>query len=168
MDQAMGEMIEGLRQAMQAERTGHEFYKMAAKTTEDPAGREVFEQLAQEEAEHFNFLAAHYRSLMAEGRLATDVQLGRGEKLDHPIFSPELRQRIGQAHFEMSALAVAVQLELNGINHYRAMARKATLPEVRRFFEDLVVWETAHYEALLQEQEALQEAYWNEAGFERF
>ena len=168
MDQATKEMTQGLRQAMQAERTGHEFYKMAARTTEDPGGKEVFARLAQEEADHFSFLASHYRSLVTEGRLATQVELGHGVKLDHPIFSPALRERIGEAHFEMSALAVAVQLELNGIQHYRAMAQNTKMPEARRFFEELVAWETDHYEALLREQEALQEAYWSEAGFEPF
>jgi rubrerythrin len=154
---------------MQAERIGHEFYKNAAQTTTDPTGRDTFLQLAREEQEHFEFLATHYKSLVERGVLS-GAKLGHAAShpADNPIFSPELRGRIKQAHFEMSALAIAVQLELNGITHYREQAAKATLPEVKSFYEELVAWEGVHYDALLRQQQMLQEEYWADAGFSPF
>ncbi len=170
MDQSTKDMLQGLRTAMQAERTGHEFYKMAAKTTQDPTAREVFEHLATEEQEHFEFLATHYRSLLDKGTLSEDAKLDPSHALhaDAPIFSSSIKGRLKQAHFEMSALAVAVQLELNGINHYREQASKASSPEAKGFYNELVAWETKHYSALIKQQQDLQEAYWAEAGFEPF
>lgn len=170
MDASTKQMLEGLKQAMQGERTGHEFYKMAAKNTADPTAKEVFAHLAIEELEHFEFLAANYKSLLATGTIASDVKLDLTHALEaqSPIFSKELRGRIKQAHFEMSALAVAVQLELNGINHYREQAAKASIPEVKKFFEDLVTWETLHYNAFIAQQQELQEAYWDDAGFQPY
>lgn len=170
MDEATQELIVALRQAMQAERTGHTFYSMAAQNTADPTGKEVFEQLAREETEHFEFLAAHYQSLVEKGVLSTKAKLrAHGDVLpDSPIFSPALRERIRDAHFEMSALSIAVQLELNGINHYQEQAAKAKLPEVKKFFEDLASWESSHYNALLRQQEALQDDYWSASGFSPF
>ena len=110
----MKEIIEGLREAMRAERTGAEFYRMAAQTTKDPVGRRTFEMLAKEEEEHFEYLRRQYKSLAQTGKVDELAKLGTAASMAHdsPIFSPELRGRIKGAHFEMSALAIAVQLEL--------------------------------------------------------
>jgi len=169
MDADLQQMIDGLKQAMQAERTGHSFYAMAAMNTADPTGKAVFEQLAREEMDHFTFLASHYRSLVERG-VPSDAKLATTPALhdDSPIFSPALRERIRDAHFEMSALAIAVQLELNAINHYKEQALRATIPAVRKLFEELATWETSHYEAFLRQQQGLQEEYWQGAGFDRF
>ena len=162
------ELLSGLRQAMQAERAGFEFYAAAADKTDDPVGRETFRRLAHEENEHFNFLSAQYHSLLERGALDPSAKLVRPEPTEQALFSPALRARLGQAHFEMSALAIAVQLELNGITHYRAQALQAQSPEARAFFEELLAWETGHYEALLRQQQDLQEEYWSSGGFEPF
>jgi rubrerythrin len=155
---------------MMAERTGHEFYRMAAEHTKDASGKQVFAQLALEEQKHFEYLAKHYQSLVEKGELAKGVTLGRAHELahDHPIFSADFKSRLKGAHFEMSALAIAAQLELNGINHYLAQAAKAKTPEAKKLFEELVEWETGHYDAFVREQQELQETYWNEAGFSPF
>jgi rubrerythrin len=170
MEKVTREILEGMKKAIQGERTGHEFYKMAAKNTKDPTGKKVFEQLAQEEAEHLTFLTAQYKSFLDAGKLDKKVKLPKPAQLDrnNPIFSVDFKKRLKQAHFEMSALSVAVQLELNGINHYRAEARKATNPDIKHFYEELVAWETGHYDAFVQEQQQLQEDYWSEAGFAPF
>jgi rubrerythrin len=170
MDAKTKELVAGLRAAMQGERTGHEFYKMAAASTKDPEGRKVFEQLAAEEQAHFDFLRKHYQSLVEKGELAKGVSLGEAHALanEHPIFSADLKSRIKGAHFEMSALAIAAQLELNGINHYREQAARAVHPEAKRFFQELVEWESGHYDAFVRQQQELQEAYWSEAGFSPF
>jgi len=168
MDAQLSELVEGLRGALRAERTGFEFYRLAAERTEDPAGRATFLRLAEDEKAHFEFLSRHYRSLLEKGRLAEETHLAHVPEAAHAIFSPELKGRLGQAHFEMSALAIAAQLELNGLNHYRALAQRTQLPEARRFFEELAAWEKEHYDAFLRQQQELQEAYWAEAGFAPF
>ena len=169
MDEATKQLLEGLREAMQAERYGHTFYKTAAMNTQDPTGKEVFLQLAREELEHFEFLAAHYRSLAETGKLSGAKLSGHAE-VDpaSPIFSEQLRERIQDAHFEMSALAIAVQLELNAINRYRELAAKAQIEEVKRFFEELANWESSHYKTFLNQQQSIQNDYWKASGFAPF
>ena len=170
MDQATRDMLEGLKQAMQAERYGQTFYQLAATNTADRMGKEVFEQLAREEQHHFEFLATHYRSLLDKGVPAAGARLDPHGAITQssPIFSDSLRARIKGAHFEMSALAVAVQLELNAVTHYREQARTATLAELKSFYQQLADWESSHYHALLGQQQSLQESYWTENGFEKF
>ncbi|MBI5543945.1 MAG: ferritin family protein [Deltaproteobacteria bacterium] len=170
MDVKLKELVEALRTAMQAERTGFEFYKMAAVNTQDASGKKVFEELAAEEQGHFEFLKQHHQSVMSAGELARGATLGEAHRLteQHPIFSADFKARLKQAHVEMSALAIAAQLELNGINFYREQAARATLPEAKRFFQQLVEWESGHYDAFVRQQQELQESYWSEAGFSPF
>ena len=60
MTATKNEMLEGLLQAYKAEVDGYHFYMMAARSTDDPKGREVFERLAKDEVEHARFLKAQH------------------------------------------------------------------------------------------------------------
>jgi rubrerythrin len=164
------ELSEGLLHAIEAERTGQHFYRMAARSTRDPKGREVFEALADEERAHEDFLAAHYRSLLESGSLAADAKLPEARDLagENPIFSEKIKGRIQGAHLEMSALSVGVQLELAAFQFYREKAEKAPSGEAQAFYHELADWESGHYQALLRQQESLKEDYWDRGGFSPF
>lgn len=169
-DAAIQDIAEALLQAMRAEHEGHHFYSMAAKTCEDPKGREVFTKLAAEEAEHLGFLKGQREALLSNGTLDAALTLGSPADLagKSPIFSDGIRGRVADAHFEMTALAVAVQLEQDAEKFYRDAAAKAALPDVKAFLERLADWEAGHYQALLAQQEELKEDYWSAAGFAPF
>jgi rubrerythrin len=164
------QLLDALRQAIAAEHEGYGFYLMAARSTQDEQGRTVFQALADEELHHAAYLKAQYRSLAETGHIDAQVQLGRPHAVTagNPIFSPALRARIGDAHFEMSALGVGVHLEQSAIEFYRAQANQASDPAVRRFFDELAEWERGHYEALLSQQRTLQDDYWSQNGFAPF
>ncbi len=165
-----GALAEGLLQAMRAEHEGHHFYSLAARSTDDPKGREVFQRLAAEELEHFEFLKVQYRSVTKTGRPDADLKLGPRSEIsgESRIFSDALRERIATAHYEMVALSVGAQLELNAIRHYTQAATDASDPVVRAFYKELAEWEQGHYDALTTQQEMLKEDYWSAAGFAPF
>ncbi|MCU0722718.1 MAG: ferritin family protein [Planctomycetes bacterium] len=164
------DLASALVRAIEAERTGQHFYRMAAKGTRDPKGREVFETLAEEESGHEAFLAAQVRALLEGGALDDGARLGERRDLsgESPIFSEKIKSRAQSAHAEMSALAVGVQLELGALQYYREQAAAASSPEARSFFGELSEWESGHYHALLRQQEALKEDYWARDGFAPF
>jgi rubrerythrin len=170
MDEATRVMAEGIFQAIQAEGDGYHFYLMAARSTEDPQGRKIFEQLAQEELSHIEYLRAQYRSLIETGKADPRLELGKRSDLSglSPIFSPAIRERIGTAHFEMTALSVGMQLELSSQQFYREQAAAATDEVVRAFFTELAEWEAGHYAALSRQQAALKDDYWAANRFSPF
>ena len=170
MGKSRTQLLEALRQAIAAEYEGYGFYLMAARSTDDEQGRTVFQALADDELQHAAYLKAQHRSLAETGRVDAQVQLGRPRAVaaGSPIFSAALRERIGDAHFEMSALGVGVHLEQSSIEFYRAQARQAADPAVRQFFEELAEWERGHHEALLTQQRSLQDDYWSRNGFAPF
>jgi len=165
-----GALTEGLLQAMWAEHEGHHFYSMAAHNTSDPKGREVLQRLAAEELEHFEFLKAQHRRVIETGRPDAGLKLGPRSDISgpSPIFSDALRSRIATAHYEMVALGVGAQLELNAVRFYTQASADASDPAVKAFYKELSEWEQGHYDALTAQQEALKEDYWAGAGFAPF
>ncbi len=159
-----------LFQAIKAESDGEQFYLMVAGSTQDPKGREVFTQLADEERRHQHYLKAQYQALKETGQVDKTAKLG--QQLDlagpSPIFSDALRARAKDAHLEMSALSIGIQQELSAVTFYQAAAKEADEPSVKAFFEELAEWESGHYNALLRQQELLQDDYWSGAGFSPF
>jgi rubrerythrin len=163
-------ILEGLQRAIQAEVEGHHFYLMAAASTTDEQGKNIFETLAHEELEHAQFLRSQHGAFLKTGRPDPVARLGRPSTLigPSPIFSPKLRERIREAHFEMTALSIGIQLELSAIAFYRGQASEAQDQGVRAFFSELADWENGHYQALLRQQESLKDDYWSSSGFSPF
>jgi len=139
MDKQAEEILKGLKTAIEAELTGHEFYKNAAKNTDDPMGKETFSQMAEEEMAHFNYLRHQYNSVLEKGDYDFSKKLIKKKK-EHaasPIFSEEIRNRIKDSHFEVSALTIGMKLELDAMRFYRSCAEKAHNEEVGQFYNEL-------------------------------
>jgi len=170
MNDAAKRVTDGLKQAVRTEADGFHFYTMAANSVQDPKGKEVFTRLAQDELSHLRFLNVQYKSFMDNGKPDEQAQLGpRSEWAgENPIFSEKIHKRLGQAHFEMSALSIGIQLELGSEQFYRQEAEAAEDPVVKKFFTELAEWESGHYHALLKQQESLKEEYWSKGGFSPF
>lgn len=163
-------ILDGLKKAIEAEGDGYNFYSMAAMNTQDDKGREVFQMLAREELDHVRFLKNQYNAILRTGLPDEKIKLPkRGTLLGpSPIFSENLRARIKDAHMEMSALSIGIQLELNAINFYKQEAEAAENESVTNFYNELVEWEQGHYQALLTQQESLKNDYWSAGGFSPF
>jgi len=169
-DAAKTQITEGLLKAIQAEQDGFHFYMMAASNTEDRQGKEVFEKLAQEEMDHNRYLRHQYEHIQSTGEADPEFKLEHKVDLsgESPIFSPVLKARIKEAHFEMSAVSIAIQLELSAMSFYKEQAGSCSDPAVKHFFQELASWESTHYHALLRQQESLKGDYWSDGGFSPF
>ena len=170
MNDEVKRITDGLQKAMQAEHEGRHFYLMAAHNTEDPRGKEIFETLAAEELNHFHYLQAQYKSLVETGKVDPSAKLGAKMELkgSHPIFSDAIKGRIGQAHYEMTALSIGVQLEMSAVNFYTAEAELTTDPAIKSFYMELAEWERGHLNALQAQADSLREDYWSQGGFSPF
>jgi rubrerythrin len=170
MDNSTKRMIDGLQRAIQAEHEGRHFYLMAAGNTNDLQGREIFQNLAEEELSHFHYLQAQYKSLLETGKVDSSVSLGKSKILSgsHPIFSEAIKERINQAHYEMTALSIGIQLEQSAVRFYSTEAETVVDPAVASFYGELAEWERGHLKALQSQMESLREDYWNKGGFAPF
>jgi rubrerythrin len=167
MDKNTEEILQGLKTAIEAELTGHEFYKNAAKTTSDPVGKETFSRMAEEEMGHFYYLRHQYESVLEKGEYDLTKKL---LKKDHthaesPIFSDEIKRRVKDSHFEVSALTIGMKLELDAMRFYRTCAEKADSEDVKEFYNELADWEKDHYHAFEQQLDTLKEDYFQANNF---
>ncbi|MBN2494683.1 MAG: ferritin family protein [Deltaproteobacteria bacterium] len=163
-------VIAGLDRAIRTETDGYHFYMMAAMATEDERGKQILAQLAEEELEHRRFLEGQRRSILESGQVDASLGMRRIASLtgDSPIFSSQLTRRAAEAHYEMSALSIGIQLELASQTYYREQADEARDPALKKIYADLAAWEQGHYEALLRQHDSLKEDYWAAAGFSPF
>jgi len=170
MDDATARMAEGLKQAIDAEVDGYHFYMMAANSTTDEKGKETFQQLAHDEVEHANFLRAQYDSVMKTGKGDASVKLSAASRYDgdHPIFSEDLKSRTKAPNYEMSAVSIGAQLELQAIQFYQEQADEASDDTVRAFFLELAAWEKGHYDALTRQLDLLRGETWDRDAFSPF
>ncbi|MFH1144780.1 MAG: ferritin family protein [Candidatus Eisenbacteria bacterium] len=170
MERDAQRMAAGLLKAMQAEREGQHFYRMASASTQDAQGRRIFGDLADDEREHEDFLKQHYESVLQTGKPDAAARLGPAREFaeHHPIFSEELRQRAATAHYEMTALSIGMQLELAAVNFYEGEAAAVSDATVKDFYRRLAAWERGHLTALQRQADELKEDYWNAAGFAPF
>ncbi|MDP8206298.1 MAG: ferritin family protein [Candidatus Electryonea clarkiae] len=167
MSDKIKRVLNGLMEAVKAETDGQHFYIMAASNTNDEKGIEVFRMLAREEAEHVKYLLAQYKAVAADGRPDQKLRLPKPSALSDssPIFSDNLKSRVKEAHMEMSALSIGIQLELNAIRFYKEQSEESDDPFLKDFYNELMAWEQGHYNALLTQQELLKEDYWSSSGF---
>jgi rubrerythrin len=161
MNSKTQEILEGLKTAIEAEATGYTFYKNAAATTSDPKGKEAFAHMAEEEMNHLNYLKLQYQSVLEKGDYDFSTHLAKKKRqhADSPIFSDEIRDRIKDAHFEVSALTIGMKLELDAMKYYRSCAKKAHSEDAKRFFNELADWEEDHYLAFEHQLNHLKDEY---------
>jgi rubrerythrin len=161
-------ILESLRIALQTELNGIQFYRLAAERTNDPKGKEVFSLLARDEEIHFEELKRWYTSIVNTTAWKPSITLAEAQTIfkgDSPIFSEEIKGRIKERHFEMSALSIGALLETDSIDFYRKMKEDTDDPQAKKMFEDLQKWEQRHLEAITKQMDVLKEDYWAEQHF---
>jgi rubrerythrin len=156
--------------AMKGEIEGRELYKAAADRPDDSKAREMFKFLAEEENRHFETLKSMYDSHSKNSKIQVPdmPRIVRFDDAKSPIFSRDFKRRIGEKHFEMSALSLALRLEHDSIQYYTKVAEEVGNSELKDFFTELSNWERDHYDALYAEISYLEEEYFNENNFEPF
>ena len=159
-----------LETAMKGEIEGRELYKIAADRSDDAKAKDVFTYLAGEEDSHFEALKGMYHSyLKGEELVIPDLpRLVTFEDATNPIFSRDFKNRLQGRHFEMSALSIAVKLELDAFQYYQKISEESADADIKRFFGKLSAWEKDHYDALQKEIAYLEEDYFTENNFAPF
>lgn len=158
--------VQGLRTALQTELNGIQFYKLAAEKTDDNKGKKTFQMLADDELKHYHALQQQYKSLLDESKWQ-DIDLGdistfEGES---PIFTKELKDRVKDKHFEVTALSIGALLESNSIDFYRRMKEQSDDPAARELYGQLQKWEETHLKAITKQLDLIKEEYWSEQRF---
>ncbi len=164
-----GAVAEGLKQALQNEVDGREFYRMAAGSARHDGVRQMFRFLMEEEERHQEEILKMIAA-MAEGKPASLTRRAGSraalKKYRSPLFTKEFVSAGKRAEGEAAALSIGMTLEKRAIAHFAALRKKVRGDvAAEKVIDDLIDWERDHLEILSRQYEQLREMYWEEARF---
>jgi rubrerythrin len=150
--------VEALQIALDTEKKGYRFYRIAARSTSDPEGHRVFEQLARDEIEHMGVFATLYRSLTNDEPWMTyEEAVARfGETPPDQIIFPEIPEDEVQEDFkDIEALREALQFEEKAVRFYSEQALGSDDEKAKSFYESLIEIEKGHVKIIQAELDSL-------------
>lgn len=123
------------------------FYRRAAEMTSNPAGKKVFESLADDEQDHVNHFFRHYRG--------TDIG-SIDEFMNAPCewseaMMKELAELIDERVKERRAMEIAMKKEQQVEQSLRNAAKRIVDPGVRTVFDQMAKETRNHYEIIESE-----------------
>jgi rubrerythrin len=161
------EVLKAIETAIQIEKDGLAFYREAARQTNDPNGKKMFQSLARDEAAHLKLFEDARQALLEKGNWLSPEEvtaISPGEFDRSPIFptgeevKATLRPRLGQAEVpkrELDALQRGLQAEKDSIAFYSQERDKADDPDGKAMYAYLVEQEEGHRTILQGEYDYL-------------
>ena len=157
--------LEILKSALLLELRGKSFYEKAADGAQDPAVKEFFANLAQDELSHVRILSEQYKFFKKEGNFKEMDRKSSNESVADAVLTQALKQRLAGAGFESAAISAAMGMEERAIKLYSQRADETSDPEEKALYEWLAEWETRHLESLAAIDKEVTEAIWNDNSF---
>ena len=162
-------VLEAIKTAIITELRGMEIYQAAAERTTDPAAKQMFKQLAEDERHHKAFLERNFKSILERGEWEVPATPENLSPLDDSnIINPDFLRRVKGGAFEMAVVAAGAELELSAINYYKKAASDCPDEESAKVFQFLADWEGEHLRYLSDLELRLKDEYFASIGFSPF
>ena len=158
--------IDILKEAILLERRGQAFYAKVAEQSGDPAVKEFFQTMAQEEVRHVEILESQFAAYVQNQQF---LPISSDDRLDAPVaqsvLTREVRDKIAAADFEAAAISAAMLMEERAVALYSKRAEAAQDPAEETLYQWLADWERGHLSFLAQLDKEVREAVWNDNQF---
>ena len=145
-------LLQALKDAVQMELEGREFYLQAAKKVESEGVREILEYLAESEKYHIQKFNEIYQSLQKDPAWTESLATFAPPKHEPYVcvmaMAKEKNQGAGGKD-DLQALRTGIKMEECSIDYYLKLAKEIVNPLARRFFMSVAHEERAHYLALM-------------------
>ena len=147
-----------LKNSIQMEIDGKEFYLRASGASKNELGKNLLQSLAAEEDGHRQVFEDIYKRISSENNWPDKEFRPDGGKGLRTIFAKALEEMdsdIMAMPDELDAVQTAMAMENKTYDFYRSHSSKATYDAERRFYEALAVQEEEHHRVLLDYYEFL-------------
>ncbi|MBC7085115.1 MAG: ferritin family protein [Methanomethylovorans sp.] len=132
---------EAIDVAIKLEEDGRAYYLNKAETMTNPAARELYTFLADEEKKHAEML----RRFKNGDKTVSHVEH------HFPDFTPSLTQEFSDKKLEeIGILLAALRFEYKSEYFYMELGRRATDPEQKEFFDNIAAAERGHYRLIYE------------------
>jgi rubrerythrin len=139
------EDLKAVKVAMEAEKEAAQFYSKASKKTRDPKGRDMLQQLAEFEMNHYQRLKDLSKSLQEKGEWI----LYSGTSFKKKSIPLKMEKPKGQEQLtDMDALKIAIREEKKAQAYYRSMAELTKDPRGKDMYKRLANEEALHEKVL--------------------
>jgi Fur family ferric uptake transcriptional regulator len=146
---------DALRIAIATERSGLEFYSRAARITQDPRGRVIFQKLAEEEKEHLGTLESRYAQLVkADPQLESRPTFLFFKGAANGLFA-EGADRLTKGVNDQQALLIGIRCERGSHRFFKKYGERFEDSEGKQIFLEFADEEKAHLELLIREYKNL-------------
>lgn len=140
-------MLQALKEAVQMELDGHEFYQQAAKQVQNPGVRQILEYLAESETYHIKRLQEIYAGFQKDPNWTASMAEFQPPPAQPNICVLAMNQAGDEVggRDDLQALKTGIKMEECSIDYYTKLARESYHPLARRFFLSIVHEERGHY-----------------------
>ncbi|TFG93247.1 MAG: hypothetical protein E4H15_01790 [Syntrophobacterales bacterium] len=151
-----GQRLNALEVALENEKREREFYIENAKRTKNPVGRAMFEQIADDELEHYGRLSELHKRWKKDSKWPDKVQLAIRKSTVRDLFNKTVG---GGGDIppgdvdDLKAVKIAIDFETRGIQHYADLRDGSSDTNERAFFDLLSSMEREHYLSLKDTEE---------------
>lgn len=152
------ERLNALEVALNNEQREREFYLKHAERTNNPLGKAMFQQIAEEELEHYERLKELHAKWEKEESWPETVPL----KVNETIVKDILKDVVDKVDKmppgdkdDIEAIRTAIDFEAEGAIYYARMRDKVTNPKEKDFFNLLADMEHEHFVSLKDTEELL-------------
>jgi len=150
--------LNALKVALENEQREREFYIENARRTKNPLGRAMFEQIADDELEHYERLKELHKRWEKEEKWPDTVRLAVRKSTVRDLFT----KTVGEGgdmppgdDDDVKAIRIAIDFEARGIQHYADLRDGSSDANERAFFDLLSSMEREHYLSLKDSEEFL-------------
>jgi len=143
-------LLQALKEAVQMEVEGRQFYLEAAKKVKSEGVREIMVYLAESEMYHIQKFNEIYQSLQKDPSWTESMAAFTPPKHDAYVCVMAMTKEKDNTggKDDLQALRTGIKMEECSIDHYTKLAKEATNPLARRFFMSVAHEERGHLLAL--------------------
>ena len=144
-------MLKALKEALQMEVDGRQFYLEAAKSAKNEGVRQILEYLAESEVYHIKKFREIYESLQKHPNWTAELAEFKPPHVEPYACVMAMNQaEMGMADKkELEPLVTGLKMEQCSIDYYTKLAKETPIPLARKFFMSLAHEERGHYLMLL-------------------
>lgn len=150
------ERLNALQVALNNEMREREFYLNHAKRTKNPLGKKMFEQIAEDELEHYERLKQLHQIWTKKEKWPETVPLKVKDTVVKEILVDFLKntdEKIKGDSDDLEAVRIAIDFESKGAKLYAELRDASFDPQEKAFFDLLSKMEREHYLSLKDTEE---------------
>lgn len=148
--------LNALEVALNNETREREFYLKNAKRTKNPLGKRMFQQIGDDELEHYERLKQLHQTWAKKQKWPETVPLKVKDTIVKDIlleFVKKVDKTAKGDSDDLEAVRTAIDFEAKGAKYYAELRDSVTNPKEKEFFDLLAKMENEHYLSLKDTEE---------------